>query len=102
MSLRQAFQAVHDAPFMIQVGLSGDQADLLPAHVDWQAQLAEVQRLGLDWMWWDWGLSNGQLTTDGNDYGSWDTSQFNSLAVVEAIAATSERTYFQQHGTCAG
>jgi mannan endo-1,4-beta-mannosidase len=101
MSLRQAFQAVHDAPFMIQVGLSGDQFDLLPARVDWQAELEEVQRLGLNWLWWDWGLSNGQLTTNGNDYGSWDTSQFDALAVVEQLAATSERTSFQRNGTCA-
>jgi hypothetical protein len=102
MSLRQAFQAAHDAPFMIQVGLSSDQGDLLPARVDWQAQLGEVQRLGLNWMWWDWGLSSGQLTTNGNDYGSWDTSDFDALAVVDQIAATSERTYFQLHGKCAG
>jgi mannan endo-1,4-beta-mannosidase len=101
MSLRQAFQAVHDAPFMIQVGLSGDQGDLLPARVDWKAQLQEVERLGLNWMWWDWGLSNGQLTTNGNDYGSWDTSDFDALAVVDQIAATSQRTYFQLHGKCA-
>jgi hypothetical protein len=101
MTLRQAFQAVHDAPFMIQVGLSGDQGDLLPARVDWQAQLAEVQRLDLNWMWWDWGLSSGQLTTNGNDYGSWDTSDFDALRVVDQIAATSDRTYFQRHGKCA-
>src|SRR4051794_29672591 len=102
MSLRQAFQAVHDAPFLIQVGLSGDQGDLLPAHVDWQAELGEVQRLRLNWMWWDWGLSSGQLTTNGNAFGSWDTSDFNAVAVVDQIAASSNRTYFQRHGKCSG
>jgi hypothetical protein len=100
LSLRQAFGAIKQVPFMIQVGLSGDQADMWPKRVDILSSLLTVHALGLNWMWWDWAYGPGQLTVPQNYYGSWDRSKFNAAAIVNEIKTTSVRTYFQNTGRC--
>jgi hypothetical protein len=100
LSIRQAFDAVKRAPFMIQVGLSGDQSDMWPKRTDILSQLLTVHALGLNWMWWDWAYGPGQLTVPPNYYGSWDRSKFNAAAIANEIKITSARTYFQNARRC--
>ncbi len=100
MTLRQAFNAVRAAPFMIQVGVSSSQADMWPRPIDHFGILGGLRARNLSFMWWDWAYSPGQLTVPPNNYGNWDNGRFPSAYVVAAIAGGSVRTYFQNHQSC--
>lgn len=73
MTLAQAFTAVRNANFPIQVGLikRADIQDGNQAAMNYSALMADAQsgatpenRIG--WMWWDWRMGADDLTTNGN------------------------------------
>lgn len=96
-SLTQAFQAIANAPFPIQVGLikHADQQDGNPAVMDWGALMTDAQSKSIGWLWWDWRMGVDDLTTDGM-WGHW---AHDGQAIVQthpaSIANTSVRTPFQ-------
>jgi hypothetical protein len=99
MTLADAMGRVRDAGIPIQVGAAkiGDAIDGL---VNYMPILTAAQTYGIGWLWWDWRMSNGNLTTDGV-YGHWAPGgQQIAVSDPASIQNTSTRTYFQQNGTC--
>lgn len=68
MTLAQAFTAVQNANFPIQVGLikRADIQDGNNAAMDYSALMADAQAKGIGWLWWDWRMGADDLTTNGN------------------------------------
>lgn len=93
MSLSQGFTAVGNANFPIQVGLMYhsdpyvDGSQLIP----YEQCMADAQRLGIGWLWWDW-----QLDVDG--YGSPAGRDAIELD-ANSIKNTSVRTPFLLNGS---
>jgi hypothetical protein len=96
-TLAQAFAAVANAPFPIQVGMieHADQQDENPATMDWGALMSDAQSKSIGWLWWDWRMGVDDLTYDGH-YGHWahDGAQI-VVSHPASIANTSVRTPFQ-------
>jgi hypothetical protein len=103
MTLHQAMQAVRDAPFMIQVGLTYQTDPWQNSEtMDYHLAMQDAQTYDIGWLWWDWRLSSGSasLTTDGV-YGHWEPYGAD-VAVTNpySIGKTSQRTTFLNTGSC--
>jgi len=99
MSLHEAFQAVRDSGLPIQAGIAfvGDWID---GPVDYWPSIHDAQTYGIGWLWWDWRMSDGDLTQDGI-YGHWkNDGQAIAVTDPDSIQNTSVRTTFQQTGAC--
>jgi mannan endo-1,4-beta-mannosidase len=99
MTLTQAMQSVRDASVPIQVG-AAKVGDYIDGAVNYLPILADARTYGIGWLWWDWRMSDGNLTTDGFN-GHWAPGG-QAVAVTDpaSIANTSVRTYFQRNNAC--